>query len=399
MANRAVRLLVTAIVASVLATGHILSYDVRDVSGQNRVGTPDPVPRELHVDSFAEIVKGVKDSVVNIMAIGVEPRRKLGRQQEPPHVDGSGVIIDPTGYVITNDHVIDQARTIRVRLSDDEEYEARLVGRDPWTDLALLKIQPSRHLTAAVLGDSDRVRVGDWVLAIGNPFGLEHSVSAGIVSAKGRVLGEGPDDDFVQTDAATNPGSSGGPLFDLRGEVVGIHNIGYGETDKWTGISLAIPINLVKEVISQLRANGRVTRAALGLGVLPVSAELAKKLKRATRDGVVVAKVQPRGPAARAGVREGDLVVGFQGHSIQRPNELARLVSRSPVGGEVRLSVVRGGASVDVKVTLGELQGRPTHGKEVRPIGYDHGRLSPAGSDKAAPAHAGRHPHGRSQAL
>ena len=205
-----------------------------------------------------------------------------------------------------------------VRLSDEEEYEARVVGRDPRTDLALLNIQGRREFPTVKLGDSDSLRVGEWVLAIGNPFGLEQTVTAGIVSAKGRVIGAGPYDDFIQTDAAINPGNSGGPLFNTRGEVVGINS-----------------------------------------AIAPVSPELAKKLGRPGRDGAVVAEVVPNGPAARSGIRTGDLIVALQGKPIRRAEELPRLTARIPVATDVELALVRDGKELVVKVRLGELPERP----------------------------------------
>ena len=322
-------------------------------------------------DTFAAIVEGVKPAIVNIStteAVRPGPRgaeqyrefleRYFGEslpREEPRQSLGSGLIIEPDGYVLTNHHVIEGAGMIMVRLSDEEEYEARVVGRDPRTDLALLKIQGRGKFTAVRLGDSDALRVGDWVVAIGNPFGLEHTVTAGIVSAKGRVIGAGPYDDFIQTDAAINPGNSGGPLFNARGEVVGITSAIFSQSGGSIGIGFAIPINLAKELLPQLKAKGRVSRGWLGIAMASLTPEVAKKLGVPGRAGALVAEVAPRGPAAAAGVRAGDVIVAFQGRPIRRADELPRVTARTPVGARVELKLLRTGKETTVMVTLGEL--------------------------------------------
>jgi len=351
--------------------------------GQDLIRRPPPAPRpapawsaagaEARPDSFAAMVDAAKPAVVNIGTIqaaprrgprGVDPMREFLERyfgeslpkEEPRQNLGSGLIVEPDGYVLTNNHVIENARMIMVRLSDEEEYEARVVGRDPRTDLALLKIQGRREFPVARLGDSDRLRVGDWVLAIGNPFGLEQTVTAGIVSAKGRVIGAGPYDDFIQTDAAINPGNSGGPLFDTRGEVVGINSAIFSQTGGSVGIGFAIPINLAKELIPQLKAKGRVSRGWLGVAIAPLTPELAQKLGR---PGALVTDVVPSGPAAGAGVRAGDLIVAFQGQPIRRAGELPWLTAKTAVGSEVELMLLRDGKEQAVKVRLGELPEGP----------------------------------------
>jgi len=327
-------------------------------------------------DSFAEMVDAVKPAVVNISTTeairargsrGADPFREFLERyfgedvprEEPRHNLGSGFIVEPDGYVLTNNHVIENARTIMVRLSDEEEYEARVVGRDPRTDLALLKIQTRRTFSVGRLGDSDSLRVGDWVVAIGNPFGLEQTVTAGIVSAKGRVIGAGPYDDFIQTDAPINPGNSGGPLFNTRGEVVGINTAIFSQTGGSIGIGFATPINIAKELLPQLKAKGRVSRGWLGVAIAPITPELAKKLKREGREGALVAELVPKGPAAQAGVRVGDVIVAFQGKVIRRADELPRLTAKMPVGTEVEVKVLRDGRERTLKVKLAELPQRP----------------------------------------
>ena len=365
-----------ALGGAVLAALGLLSLGVHDPA---RGASPQGAeaaggPGRRMPDSFADLVEEVKGSVVDITFTGPGPTPRRRARGESPHVDGSGLIIDADGYVVTNDHLLERARTVIIHLSDDEEYEARVVGRDAWTDVALLKIQPARPLPAAVLGDSDRVRVGDRVLAMGNAFGLGRSVTAGVVSAKGRVIGQGPDDDFIQNDAATNPGSSGGPLFNTRGEVIGIHSMGYGEIAQSAGVGLAIPINLVKEVVAQLKANGRITRGSLGIAVQPVPAEVARRLGRPTREGALVATVDPKGPGSGAGLRPGDVVVAFQGQPVQRAHALGRLAAKSPLGSAAEVTIVRGTQTLNVKVTITELRGRPSHNE--RRIGHQFSRVA-----------------------
>ena len=333
-------------------------------------GAQEPRSR---LDSFAPMVEVVKPAVVNISTTqavrgrGPDPLREFLERhfgeglppEEPRRSLGSGFIIEPDGYVLTNNHVIENAQTIMVRLSDEEEHPARVVGRDVRTDLALLKISGPGKLAAARLGDSDGLRVGDWVVAIGNSFGLEHTVTAGIVSAKGRVIGAGPYDDFIQTDAAINPGNSGGPLFNARGEVVGINSAIFSRSGGSIGIGFAIPINLAKELIPQLKSKGRVSRGWIGVSAAAVTPEMAKSLGATARRGALVGEVVPGGPAARAGVQAGDVIVGFQGKPLRRADELPRLAARSAVGSEVELTHLRGGKELTVKFRLGELPDPP----------------------------------------
>ncbi|MBI1734303.1 MAG: trypsin-like peptidase domain-containing protein [Candidatus Rokubacteria bacterium] len=331
------------------------------------------VPAGGRPDSFADIADAVRPVVVNVATLqatrgprGTDPVREFLERyfgqtlppEEPRQSLGSGLIVNAEGLILTNNHVVENARMIMVRLSEDEEYDARVVGRDPPTDLALLKVDARRRLPAARLGDSDVLRVGDWVLAVGSPFGLEQTVTAGIVSAKGRVIGAGPYDDFIQTDAAVNPGNSGGPLVNTRGEVVGINSAIFSETGGSVGIGFAIPINLAKELVPQLEAQGRVVRGWLGVAIASVSPELAKRLGRG-REGALVTEVVRNGPAARSGVRPGDVIVVFGGTTLRRASDLPRLTARAPAGSEVEIALLRDGREQTVKVRLGELPDRP----------------------------------------
>ncbi|MCF8118034.1 MAG: Do family serine endopeptidase, partial [Desulfarculaceae bacterium] len=266
---------------------------------------------------------------------------------------GSGVIVDPTGYAITNNHVVAEADEILVRTKDEKEYPASIVGRDPKTDLALIKIKADHELPFLPLGDSDKVRVGDWVLAVGNPFGLEHTVTAGIISAKGRIIGAGPYDNFLQTDASINPGNSGGPLINLQGEVVGINT---AIVPQGQGLGFAIPVNTTKQIIAQLKTTGRVIRGWLGVTIQPVTKELAEKFGLDEAMGALVADVVPDSPAAKAGLMRGDVIVRYDGKKVKDMQALPRLVAETPVGSEVAVEVVRAGKKRPLQVTIGELK-------------------------------------------
>src|SRR2546427_5608908 len=254
---------------------------------------------------------------------------------------GSGFIIDADGSILTNNHVVENAQKIVVKLSDEQEYEAKVLGRDPKTDIAIIKITTKTGLTAASLGDSDNLEVGEWVMAIGNPFGLDSTVTSGIVSAKGRHIGQGPYDNFIQTDASINPGNSGGPLINLRGEVVGINTAIFSRTGGNMGIGFAIPINLVKEVLPQLRGKGKVTRGYLGVLIQKVTPEIAESLGMDQFKGALVADVTKGGPAENAGIKVGDVIVEFDGKPVNDSAELPLLVARTPVGKTVPVKVIR----------------------------------------------------------
>jgi serine protease Do len=270
---------------------------------------------------------------------------------------GSGFIIDAEGHVVTNAHVVDQADAVRVRLADDREFRARTVAKDKQLDVAVLKLEgPTGQLPVASLGSSDGLNVGDYVVAIGNPFGLGDSVTMGIVSAKSRALGAGPYDDFIQTDAPINPGNSGGPLFDLHGQVVGIST---AINPQGQGIGFAIPINDVKHELPDLIAKGSVSRARLGVAVQEMDDTLAKAFGLDRRRGALIAQVQAGGPAARARIQEGDVVLSVDGRDVGHAIELPRTISSYAPGSHVRLTVFRDRKARDIDVTLGALPTEP----------------------------------------
>jgi len=269
---------------------------------------------------------------------------------------GSGFIMDREGYIITNNHVIEGADEIKVRLSDKEEYDAKIIGRDDKTDIALIKIAPDKDLPVAVLGDSDDLKVGEWVMAIGNPFGLDQTVTVGVVSAKWRKLGMGAYEDFIQTDAAINQGNSGGPLFNTRGAVVGVNSAIFSTSGGNIGIGFAVPINLAKSVVGQLKDKGKVVRGWLGVVIQPMTADLAESFNIEKGKGALVADVDQTGPSAKAGIQKGDIIISFDGKDIKESNELPLLVAQTPIGKKVEITLIRGGERLNKKVTIEELK-------------------------------------------
>jgi serine protease Do len=327
--------------------------------------------------SFADLAEKVKPAVVNIstektVRIPGSPFRHFFGPDEPfgdffrrffdediPDRElkqqslGSGFIIDKDGYIITNNHVVEGADEIKVKLADGREFKAKVIGRDPKTDLALIKITTLfKNLPVLPLGDSDKIRVGDWVLAVGNPFGLEHTVTQGIISATGRVIGSGPYDNFLQTDAPINPGNSGGPLINLKGEVIGINTaiIATGQ-----GIGFAIPSNMAKAVVSQLKEKGKVVRGWLGVSVQTITPEMAAAFGLKKPEGALVSDVVAGGPAQTAGIKRGDIITAYDGKEIKRMSDLPRLVAETPVGKTVEIKVIRDGKEMALKATISEL--------------------------------------------
>ncbi len=264
---------------------------------------------------------------------------------------GSGFIISNDGYIFTNNHVVEKADKILVKVSDDREYEAKVVGTDPKTDIALIKIKPKNSLPVADIGDSDQVRVGEWVIAIGNPFGLDATVTAGIVSAKGRVIGAGPYDNFIQTDASINPGNSGGPLFNMEGKVIGINTaiVAQGQ-----GIGFAIPINMAKGIFNDLKTKGKVTRGWLGISVQDITEDIAKNMNLKDRTGALVSDVFKDDPADKAGIKVGDIITEINGKKIKDTHDLLLTIASVQVGDRASIKVLRDGKEIMFRVLVSE---------------------------------------------
>jgi len=333
-------------------------------------------------NSFADLVAEQRDTVVNISTtklIKAQPRMPHGLDKNSPfnqffhdflgqlpeqerHALGTGFILSSKGYVVTNNHVIDGADEIVVKTSDGKEYEAELIGSDAKLDVALLKIK-AKGLQAVALANSDKLRVGDWVVAIGNPFGLEQTVTAGIVSARGRVIGSGPYDDFIQTDAAINPGNSGGPLFNSKGEVVGINTAIYSRSGGNNGIGFAIPINLVHSVFDELRDTGHVQRARLGVGIRDIDQDTMKALGLKNKDGALVTQVEGGSAADKAHVQAGDVIIGMDKEKIKSSHDLPIRVARHHPRDKVILHIIRDGKQIRVPAVLESMKETMLAGK------------------------------------
>ena len=288
---------------------------------------------------------------------------------------GSGFIIDESGFVVTNNHVIEDADQIKIKLKDEREFDANIVGRDPNTDLALLKIASGQNLPTITMGDSDALKVGEWVVAIGSPFGLEHTVTAGIVSAKGRSLSKENYVPFIQTDVAINPGNSGGPLFNQDGEVVGVNSQIYSRTGGYMGLSFAIPIEVAMDVAEQLKTKGRVTRGWLGVLIQDVTHDLAESFGMDHPRGALVAKVLPDSPARAAGLKAGDVIVNFDGKDIRSSSSLPPIVGSTRVGVDIPVDVIRNSRTMPLKVKLGELPDDLTRVSAAKPLAEQTNRL------------------------
>ena len=377
-------------------------------------------PTVLAPDTFANLAKQVSGAVVNISAEkivknqmqemfredakrpkpGPAPEMPFGPEGAPRDFRdffdkffgempksykarslGSGFIIDPKGYVVTNNHVVEGADKIKIILVGGKEYQATVKGRDPKTDLALIQIvNPPADLPFLKLGDSDAMQVGDWVLAVGNPFGLGHTVTQGIISAKGRVIGAGPYDNFLQTDASINPGNSGGPLLSLKGEVIGINTaiLASGQ-----GIGFATPSNIANSIIPQLESKGKVVRGMIGVQVQNVTPELAKSFGMSEPKGALVGQVNPDTPAAKAGIHRGDIIIEFNDHPIREMNELPRMVAETAPGSKASLKVLREGKEKTLNLTVVELtderqaQTKEEGAAEKTPLGLEVQNLTP----------------------
>jgi serine protease Do len=302
-------------------------------------------------------------------------RRENGGQPQVAHALGSGFIIDPSGYVVTNNHVIDHATSINVKLVDGSEYKAEIVGTDELTDLAVLKIEADTALPAVPFGNSDKAEVGDWVMAVGNPFGLGGTVTAGIISARGRDIQAGPYDDFLQIDAPINKGNSGGPLFNLAGQVIGVNTAIYSPNGGSVGIGFAIPSNIVQPVVAQIRDNGRVERGWLGVQIQDVTPEIAGAMGLEKASGALVSEVVADSPAEAAGLHSGDVIVAVNGQTVDDPHELARLVAQMPAGTDAELSLWRNGEKMSLDVMTGKMPPREqlaSTNSEAMPGGVFH---------------------------
>lgn len=323
--------------------------------------------------SFSDLVERVKPAVVNISTsktmkgrggfgspfggspfgddffdrfFGDMPRREFKQRSL-----GSGFIISNDGYIFTNNHVVEKADKILVKISDGKEYEAKVVGTDANTDIALIKIKPDNSLPVAEIADSDKVRVGEWVIAIGNPFGLDATVTAGIVSAKGRVIGAGPYDNFIQTDASINPGNSGGPLYNMDGKVVGINTaiVAQGQ-----GIGFAIPINMAKTILNDLKTKGKVTRGWLGISVQDISDDIASNLNHKNKSGALISDVFKDDPADKAGIKIGDIIIEVDGKPIKDTHDLLLTIAGRPVGQKMKIKAIRDGKEMIFQLVVAE---------------------------------------------
>jgi serine protease Do len=356
-----------------------------------------PAALPLSSGTFAQVVEAVGPAVVNINTFTrsggsrtpVEEffgdeffRRFFGdapeREQQQRSL-GSGVIVDAAGIALTNAHVVERATDIEVVTADGKKHRAKVVGTDRRTDLAVLRLQGGGPFRAAALGDSDRLKVGDWVLAIGSPFGLQQTVTAGIISAKSRSLTGGPFDDFLQTDAAINPGNSGGPLVNMAGEVVGINSAIFSRTGGNLGIGFSIPVNMAKRIYTELVAKGKVTRGWLGVSIQPLTPELAKGFGLKEPKGVLISDVVSESPAEKAGVQAGDIITEFDGKKLDNPQDLQRAVASAPPGKAMPMTLWRDKASKTVEIRIGETpddnvalksgsRGKSLLGLDVRPI-------------------------------
>jgi serine protease Do len=379
--SRAVILVLAAVAAGiVLSAGFDFSPIAQALRGDKEKLAVIPAAagmRMLPVD-IPQLFKDVSPAVVNISTTQVvkfnrpQTRNPFGRQdpfdeffnnffgrmpkEQKRRSLGSGFIISPEGYILTNNHVVEKADEVTVTLLDKEEFKAKVVGTDPKTDIALIKIDAKKKLTYVELGDSDKLDVGEWVLAIGNPFGLGHTVTAGIVSAKGRIIGSGPYDDFIQTDASINPGNSGGPLFNLKGEVVGINT---AIVQGGQGIGFATPIRLAKSVLGQLKEKGKVTRGWLGVYIQRLTPEAAENLGISGRQGALVSDVTSGAPAEKAGIRSGDVIVAFNGKEIRDEHDLPQAVASMTPGKTVDVRLLRDGKEMTIAVTIAEMEGEP----------------------------------------
>jgi serine protease Do len=393
------------LLALVLATALVgLGYGIAPAFKTNDIPAPAVVKSSdipMVPANFSDLAAKVRPGVVNIQVVKTVKNAGFGFPSpfRTPFGDffgpfsddnahsapqqqgvGSGFVISSDGYILTNNHVIEDATQIKIKLADGKEYDAKVVGRDPKTDLALLKAEGASNLQPLQLGDSDSLKVGSWVVAIGSPFGLEQTVTAGIVSAKGRVIGSGPYDNFIQTDASINPGNSGGPLVNTEGQVVGINTAIFSQGGGNVGIGFAIPVNMAKEIVPQLEEKGHVTRGWLGVGIQKITPELAKSFGLKEDKGALVSQVVKGGPADKAGIETGDVIVEFDGKKVSEMNDLPRVVAATQVGKTVEVKVLRSGNMIDREVKIGQLEEQKeevTTASTRKPLGMTVQNITP----------------------
>jgi serine protease Do len=372
-------LLAPVLVSVLLGTGYGIS---KTVKAPDAAAAPASKPSEIPMvpGNFSELAENVRPGVVNIQVVKKVKNVAFGSRdfsgnpfgEDSPFGDffgpysqgnpspapeqrgvGSGFIMSRDGYIVTNNHVVEDAEQIKVKLANGKEYDGKIVGRDPKTDLALVKIDGASDLHPLPLGNSDELKVGSWVVAVGSPFGLEQTVTAGIVSAKGRVIGSGPYDNFIQTDASINPGNSGGPLINTKGEVVGINTAILAQGK---GIGFAIPVNMAKDIAPQLQEKGHVTRGWFGVSIQEMTPELAKSFGLKEKKGALVSEVVTGSPAEKAGIQQGDVIMEFDGKAVADSQELPRMVASTPVGKSVNVKLWRNGKALDQQVKVSEME-------------------------------------------
>lgn len=364
---------------------------VKDAQAQVGVG----IAQELSL-AFEKVAENVTPSVVTVSSESKPEKKPMQAPGKRPQIPfpfedffgedfmdkmqpgpkrglGTGVVIDAEGHILTNNHVVEDAKTVTIVLSNEKKLKAEVIATDPRSDLAILQLKTKEKLPPPVkLGDSDGLKIGEWVVAVGSSFGFRNTITAGIVSAKGRSLNGGSQyEDFIQTDAAINPGNSGGPLVNLNGEVVGINTAIISKSGGYMGIGFSIPINMAKSVVQSLLKNGKVTRGWLGVGIQNLDEDLAQNFNYSSTDGALVGHIDASGPAKKAGVAQGDIIVGIDGKSVKNVNELRNYVAGIAPGKDVEMTVIRNNKKINLTVSIGELKGQ--QGQQQQEVETDEG--------------------------